>query len=59
MADGADGFREGLGKFFGKGLRLLLTGDFLMFGLFLHGVLLQTLNNNTLSHERRDLILEI
>ena len=59
MADGADGFGEGFGHFLWKGLGLLLTGDFLMFGLFLHGVLLQTLNNNTLGHKRRDLILEI
>ena len=44
---GLDGFRE----FFGKGLGLLLAGDFLMLGFFLHGILFKTFNDNAFGHE--------
>lgn len=61
MADGTDrfwgleGFREFLWKWFG----LLLTRDFLMLGFFLHGVLLETFDDNTFGHEGGDFVFKI
>ena len=59
MADNADGFGKEFRQFLGKGLGLLLAGDFFMLCFFLHGILLKTLNDNALGHESRDLVLEV
>lgn len=53
MADTGKCFRdlEGFRKFFYKGLGLVLTGDFLMLGFFLHRILLKTFDDNAFSHK--------